>query len=225
MAYNFGRGAAGAGTGALTGFAAGGPIGAAIGGGLGLLGGLDGNQSSTAARNIQTGTPQQQQLQNRSNELALAILNGQGALNPIGQQAIQRFNTQTVPGLAERFTAMGGGPNSSSFQGSLGQAGAQLNTDLASQQYSVLGLLGGLGRGDNLYEPEEPGFDRNLLNLLFQIAPQLFGNMGGLGGGQNNIQNNGVKGYSPPYQTGGFQHLLNQAGYQLGGAPLPPAAP
>lgn len=67
---------------------------------------------------------------------------------PIAQQARANFMTNTVPSLAERFTAMGGGLSSSSFQNAIGQAGAGLDRDLASleQQYKLknAGLLQGL---------------------------------------------------------------------------------
>lgn len=53
---------------------------------------------------------------------------------PIGNQELERFYTQTVPSLAERFTALGDGQRSSAFQGSLAQAGRGLGNDLAAQQ-------------------------------------------------------------------------------------------
>jgi hypothetical protein len=53
---------------------------------------------------------------------------------PIGNQELERFYTQTIPSLAERFTAMGGGQRSSAFQGALGNAGRFLGNDLAAQQ-------------------------------------------------------------------------------------------
>lgn len=56
------------------------------------------------------------------------------SFDPIRQQAITQFYTQTVPSLAERFTSMGGGQRSSAFQGALGQAGADLNENLAALQ-------------------------------------------------------------------------------------------
>lgn len=56
---------------------------------------------------------------------------------PIAQQARTQFNTQTVPGLVERFTSMGpqgsqGGQRSSAFAGTLGAAGAGLEESLAA---------------------------------------------------------------------------------------------
>lgn len=60
---------------------------------------------------------------------------------PIEQKARTSFHTQTVPALAERFTAFGGtgssgGQRSSAFQGALGAAGAGLEENLAALQSS-----------------------------------------------------------------------------------------
>ena len=93
--------------------------------------------------------------------------NPSAGFEPIAQQARQRFYSQTVPSLAERFTSMGNGQRSSAFQGALGRAGAGLEGDLAAQssQYGLQrmgqlqNLLGmGMGsQGDYLYEPEQMG--------------------------------------------------------------------
>ena len=256
MAYNIAKGAGGALAGAGTGAGIGsifGPIGtglgALFGGGVGALTGLfssKGNNQSgqpgqqpassflrNPGQNIQTGTPEQQQLQNQSLLQALQVLTGQGGLNPIGQQAVNRFNTETIPSLAERFTAMGAGAphQSSAFQGALGRAGAQLNTDLAAQQYGILALLSGLGSGNTLYQPEQPGFAENSLASLLNISPLLLDaylrNSGTASPAPATqiSKANPVKGYSPPYNTPDYKAPLRQAGYQLGGAPLPPQAP
>lgn len=46
---------------------------------------------------------------------------------------LNRFYGQTVPTLAERFTALGGGQRSAAFQGALGGAGRELGLGLAAQ--------------------------------------------------------------------------------------------
>jgi len=60
---------------------------------------------------------------------------------PIEAQARNQFQTQTIPSLAERFTAMGGegGQRSSAFQAALGNAGSQLEQGLAAlkAQYAL----------------------------------------------------------------------------------------
>lgn len=53
---------------------------------------------------------------------------------PIANQQLERFYTQTIPSIAERFTSMGGGQRSSAFQGALGNAGRFLGNDLAALQ-------------------------------------------------------------------------------------------
>ena len=65
-----------------------------------------------------------------------------GDFAPIAQQAMKQFASDTVPGLAERFTAIGGGGTSlgsSGFQGALGAAGAGLQENLAAlgSQYGL----------------------------------------------------------------------------------------
>jgi hypothetical protein len=72
-----------------------------------------------------------------------------------------RFRTQTIPGLAERFTNMGGGAQSSSgFQDALSRAGAGLHTDLAGMR-SQFGLqqlgLGLRPQYENIFRPRQPG--------------------------------------------------------------------
>lgn len=62
------------------------------------------------------------------------LANPTAGFNPIAQQANREFYTRTVPSLAEHFTAQGGGQRSSAFQGALGQAGADLQSQLAGQQ-------------------------------------------------------------------------------------------
>ncbi len=102
--------------------------------------------------------------------------------NPIEAHATRQFNTQTIPGLAERFQAMGGQGtgNSSAFQGALGQAGSDLQSGLASlrSQYGIQqqglnqrqqglnqGLLGQLLGTQG----QQQGLNQNLLlNILQQ---------------------------------------------------------
>lgn len=107
-----------------------------------------------------TNTPQQSRF---LNENILSILpqllqqtqqRSQGGFEPIRQSAIANFNSQTIPSLAERFTAMGNNRNSGGFQGALGAAGAGLQRDLSAlesqynlqqggqQQNLLLSLLG-----------------------------------------------------------------------------------
>ncbi len=117
---------------------------------------------------LPTQTGPQQQLQGLTIENLMQLLQPgmqnaqqyQQAFAPIAQNARQNFYTSTIPSLAERFTALGGGQNSSAFQGALGQAGAGLE--------SQLGALGAQ------FGQQQQGLDQNfLLNLLrYAFLPQ-----------------------------------------------------
>lgn len=136
--------------------------------------------SSPKTEQLSRFTPQQQGLQNQGIQSLMQLLQGntQGiggapsSFEPFAQRARTQFETQTVPGLAERFTALGG-QNSSAFQGALGQAGAGLEEGLAAQgsQYGLqqnsqiqqlMQLLLGLS--------SQPGFE----NVIHQGQPGLF---------------------------------------------------
>lgn len=110
---------------------------------------------------------------------------------PIEQRALSRFNTETVPSLAEKFTAMGGSGHlgSSSFAGELGKAGTDLEEGLAAlkaqyglqnqgQQNQLLSLL--------LSGALQPQFENNFVSpvqgILGKAAPGL-GRLAGLGVG------------------------------------------
>lgn len=102
---------------------------------MSVLGSLFGGDVSQ----IPTVTPQQQQLQNlalQQFQSLLPQLTQMGSFAPIAQRARQQFQQQTVPSLAERFTALGEGRLSTDpgFQRALGQAGADLESQLAAQE-------------------------------------------------------------------------------------------
>jgi len=136
---------------------------------------------------------EQQGLQNQSIMQALSLLQGGKApgsfdFAPIAQQARTQFMSQTVPSLAERFVAMGSGPESSRFQSTLARAGAGLEEGLAGlqskfglaqqgQNTQLLQLLLSLGmqpQYESAYSPSQPG-------LAQSVAPAL-GQLGGLAG-------------------------------------------
>lgn len=139
---------------------------------------------------------QQQGLQNNILNQLPGMLNQVGNNNnansfaPIAQKARTQFNTQTIPGIAERFTAMGGGLSDSGFQTTLGQAGAGLEESLAAlesqhglaqqgQQQNLLLNLLGLGfqpQNENIYMPDQPGF-------LHGAASGFGQGLGSIGGG------------------------------------------
>lgn len=99
-----------------------------------------------SAQQFTTVTPQQQGLKSAANNQAMNFLQqlgGNFGESPIAKRAITQFNTQTIPGLAERFTAMGpGAQRGSAFQSQLGQAGANLQGGLAAlEQQNAMQLL------------------------------------------------------------------------------------
>lgn len=114
-------------------------------------------------------TPSQQSALDQILARSVADLKGLNtSFDPIAQRARSQFNQQTLPSIAERFTAMGPGAQSSgAFRRALGSAGAGLEENLAAlnAQYN-------LARGDQLanllkiglapsfettYMPAEPG--------------------------------------------------------------------
>lgn len=127
----------------------------------------------------------QQHTQNVGLDMLIKLLQGgqNQSFQPIANKAVTEFNTQTVPGLAERFTALGG-QNSSAFQGALGQAGAGLQENLAAmgsqQNNQLIQLLSQLGlqpRHENLVFQGQPG-------LLHGVAEGFGRGLGGYVGGK-----------------------------------------
>lgn len=134
-----------------------------LGAGIGGIGSLFG--SSGKERQFQNFTPEQQ--------AALDQLLKQGLLDSnfsgIENLARQNFQSQTIPSIAERFTAMGGGQRSSAFQGALGSAGSALESQLGALRNQA-GLqklqLGLTPRFQTAYTPRQPGLEQ-------LIAPSL----------------------------------------------------
>jgi len=103
------------------------------------------------------------------------LQNSSPSFQPFAQQAQEQFSQKTVPGIAERFT-QSGAQRSSAFGQQLGQAGADLSTNLASmgsqfdqQQQNHFAKLLGLGltpQFDTKIEGAAPGFGQNLASSL-----------------------------------------------------------
>lgn len=139
------------------------------------------------------------QFQGGINELFSQTLQGLQNPNPgtgfqpIAQQARNQFQQQTVPGLAERFTSMGGGQRSSAFQGALGSAASGLEQGLASQQaqfgqnqqsqlQNLLSTL--LSTSEPLYTQRQPGaLESAIPGALQALITYLSGGTGGLASG------------------------------------------
>ena len=136
---------------------------------------------------IPTMNKQQQGLQNQSISQAMSMLgqgNKQFDFGPIEQREQRRFQTQTVPGINEMFTAAGAGGGRSSAQlPALSSAGADLSERLAALkgQYglqqqglnqNLLGMLFGQANQhsfENLYKKGDPGFTEQILPYLPEI--------------------------------------------------------
>jgi hypothetical protein len=155
-----------------------------------LLGSLQG-QSSNIGQNplFQQGSNYLQQLLSGSPESTAAF----------EAPAMRQFNEQTIPGLAERFSGLGAGAQSSSaFQQALGQAGAGLSENLqalrsglqfgglgqalnySQQPISNLQGFGQLGLGTQMrgFMPKQQGFLRQLLTALAGGVGQAGGALG-----------------------------------------------
>jgi hypothetical protein len=156
-----------------------------------LLGQLQG-QSSNIGQNplFQQGSNFLQQLLSGSPESSAAF----------EAPAMRQFNEQIVPGIAERFSGLGAGAQSSSaFQQALGQAGAGLSENLqalrsglqmnalpqalgyAQQPISNLQGFGQLGLGTQTkgFMPKQQPFWQQLLAGLSGGAGQFGGQLGG----------------------------------------------
>jgi hypothetical protein len=191
---NWGNALGGGTTGALTGAASGATLGSVVpglgtilGGSLGaILGGLGGaapglfenNQNKKFGEGLNQNslyTPEQQNI--------LSMLLQQGSQNAdfgnIENLYKNQFQSQILPSIVERFTAMGaGGPSSSAFAGAVGQAGSGLASQLAAlrSQYGMQQLQTGLRpQFESIYQQRQPGFGENALLSLIQAGGPAFG--------------------------------------------------
>lgn len=147
------------------------------------------------ALQFQRFSPEQLQAMEQLRSLGMS---GLGALqglsfDPIEQRARQQFSKTTIPSLAERFTAMGGGQRSSAFQSALGEQASDLESQLAAlrsqyglQQHQALLPLLQLGLQpsfETVYSPPGPGFGASFAGPLAQgvgaSLPLLLGGIGG----------------------------------------------
>ena len=154
---------------------------------LGLLGGgaiggtlLGGKKSMSKLfmgepereRQFQRFTPEQQS--------ALDQLLKQGMestdISGIEGLARKRFEEETIPSIAERFTAMGGGQRSSAFQSTLGRAGSDLEAQLAALRPQLGMQKLGMGlqpRFETAYQPSQPGMLQTGATSLASLLPML----------------------------------------------------
>ncbi len=144
--------------------------------------------SPEAIENVPTITPQQQGIMELLQQLgAFGLQNPTAGFEPIEQQARNQFQQNTIPGIAERFTSMGSGNalSSGTFASQLGQAGAGLEGDLASQkaqfgQQNIQQLLQMLQLGlnpqsENIFRPAQNGLAQNAIMALIKSLTPSFG--------------------------------------------------
>lgn len=133
--------------------------------------------------------PNQQNALNQVLSMALSGLqNNNFSFDPIANLARTNFQTQTVPGIAEQFTAAGGGQRSSAFAGALGSAASGLEQQLAAlrsnynmnQQNQLQDLLktGLTPSFENIYMPQQGGFLQGAAGGLGQSLPMLLAMLG-----------------------------------------------
>jgi hypothetical protein len=164
------------------------PLGLAAGGavasGLGSL-----FKSKPKTQQVPRFNPQQTGIINNLAQQGSENSNWQGQ----EQQARRNFSTNTIPGLAERFTAAqgGGAQRSSAFQGALGNAGSDLEAQLAGMrgQFGLQQL--GLGL--------QPTFDSRF------VPAQDNWLSGALGGFGNGLSGAGLTGLQSGFMGGGQQ--------------------
>jgi len=187
----------GAGTGAMTGATIGsifpgignmigGGIGAGVGAITGGIAGLYGGGEEGGVKTAPTINPEQQKYMSMLLGLGgNALQNPYAGFEPIRQQAMNQFQQNLVPSLAERFTSMGGGRLSSpAFAGQLGQASSGLEQALAAMQsqygqqnqHNAMSMLAlGLSPSfENFYQGSQPGFGENLLGGAMRAAPSFY---------------------------------------------------
>jgi hypothetical protein len=137
-----------------------------------------------------TVTPEQQSALSQLLSHAMTGLQGNKFdFAPIEAQARQGFQQKTLPGIAELFSGMGsgGGQRSSAFAGSLGQAGAGLETGLAGmkqqygqqQQNQLMQMLQMAlqPQFENQFRPAQQGFLGNMAGGIGQGAGQGIGQL------------------------------------------------
>ena len=158
-----------------------------------LLGGLQGQSSNI----------QQSPLFQQGSSFLQNLLSGSSEASAAFQApAMRQFHEQIVPALAERFSGLGAGAQSSSaFSQALGSAGAGLSENLAALR-GQLGLQGagmglgyaqqpisnlqgfsqlGLGTGTKAFAPKQMPFWQQLLLGLGQGGSQALGSLAGFG--------------------------------------------
>ena len=168
------------------------PLGAILGllGGGGALGGMmaggKGGMSKfmfgdpAKTQQFQRFTPEQQSIMDQLMQQGAENMDFSG----VEGLAKKRFEEDTIPSIAERFTSMGSGgaQRSSAFESSLGRAGSDLEAQLAAlkPQFGAQQLQMGLQpRFDTGFSSATSGFGQQMGESLMQLLPLLMQLSGG----------------------------------------------
>jgi hypothetical protein len=138
------------------------------------------------------GQDQQDALSQLLQQALSGMQNPTAGFDPIAQNAMNDFESQGIPSIAERFTSMGAGSQgSSAFTGALGNARAGLDSQLAAlrSQYGLqnqsqlqgLAQLGLTPKFQTDYHESQPGFLQSVAGPALQAI--LAGVTGGVGTG------------------------------------------
>jgi hypothetical protein len=124
---------------------------------------------------------EQMPLYNQQGMDTLSFLQSQGRQNadfgPIEERYKKQFEEETIPGLAERFTTLGG-QRSSGFQRAALGAGADFNSQMAAlrSQHGMRQLEMGLRpQFENIRHERQPGFFENVGSSIMSLAPKMLG--------------------------------------------------
>ena len=167
---------------------------------------------NASAQQFKTITPFQGQVKGAAGNQAMQYLQqlggGKFGQSPLALQALRNFETQTVPGLAERFTSHfgSGSQRGSGFQGALGQAGGELQGGLAAlEQQFASQILPQLFQSslspefENAITQGDTGIVGQILPFLANIIAAYFGGPGGAAAAAGNIASGG--GQTPQPKT------------------------
>lgn len=152
-----------------------------LGGPLAPVGGKDWASKLSDFAFGKSGGPQPIQQYSPTGASLLDYLASQGVaesqFEPIAKQAVNRFQTETVPGLIERFQAMPGSNRASSgLAGQLGSSAQRLNEGLAALQ-SQYGLQkAGIGLRPQYTVAQAPG-SQGFAQALLPYLPMLLGGL------------------------------------------------
>lgn len=207
MKFNWGGSAAGGLGGAASGALAGSIIpglgtalGAGVGGLAGLLtGGFSGNDSGYEESPNKFSPEQQKTLQLLLQQGTAGVMGQQTpGFKPIEDYARSKFQRESIPGLAERFTSLGGSDtrNSSDFAGMLSGAQSEFDQGIAAlrSQTALQQLQLGLNpQTEQIYFGRGPSAGHQLLETAGSLAGKYLEN-GGFSSADSSSGSSGAKG-------------------------------